>query len=281
MRSNSIALGEKSFEGNYNRIMSAGEIHITNSDVKRLYAAGEIKVTNTKIKKTRVAGEINVHESNFVNAKIAGELNMTGVCKADTLSITGVINADVLECKILKNGKLKESDCNGNIEWKGYFKAETFEIIHDFSLSFEYSFKNIISSINLKSQNEITCENFYGFHGVIAPGINAENIFLLVSENISVESLSGTRIIIKNKFIPDKLFKSLPKVNNYKQVNGRTTIMNIPIIEGDTIVVEYLKADCITGNDIIIGDLCVIDKVEYRNSIKISDKSVVNEVVKL
>ena len=85
----------------------------------------------------------------------------------------------------------------------------------------------------------------------------------------------------RNSFVPDQKWHALPKTISYKKKKGASKIIPIPVIEADFIHIEYTKANLVSGQDVIIGDLCIIERVEYRNSIKISEKSVVNEVVKL
>ena len=74
---------------------------------------------------------------------------------------------------------------------------------------------------------------------------------------------------------------TMSKVSYRKSNKTKGSIMSVTEIEGDKIEVEYIKADYVSGIDVVIGDLCIIEKVEYKNSIKISEKAVVNEIIKL
>lgn len=281
MRRNAIVLGGRSFENDYNRIMGAGEVNITNSNIKKAYLAGELNINNSSVRKLRIAGEINGKELALTKVKLIGEATLEGICKADTFSVIGELKAENLECRLLKNGKIKKGRINENITWSGYIKAVTFENFQEISLSFEYDFNNIISSALLQSEKEISCDNFYSFDGLIAPSINAENITILINDNIAVESLVGTKITVKTSFTQNKAFKTIPKMEQYRNKTNNSRIVSIPQIEGDNIFIENIKSDFISGNEVVIGDLCVIEKVEYIKNIKISDKAVVNEVIKL
>ena len=57
--------------------------------------------------------------------------------------------------------------------------------------------------------------------------------------------------------------------------------MSLTSIEGDTINIEATNAELVSGMDVIIGDLCIFERVEYSNAIRISEKAIVNEVVKI
>lgn len=281
MKKNAICIGERNFEGDYNRILSVGDVNINDSNLKKLYCVGNYNIKNSTIKKVKIVGELLVDSSTLNNATIVGNVRFDGLCKGDTISISGNANAQNLECRLLHEKKNKDGDFDKELCWEGYFKAETFECFHNLNFDFEYDFKNIISSNYITTKNEIVCENFYGLHGVSAPIINCENIFLLTKDNTNVENLVGTNITVKNTFLPDKNFNILPKLNNYHQLSGSSNIICIKEIEGDVIDVEYVNSDYVSGTDVTIGDLCVIKRVEYKNSINISQKAVVEEVVKL
>jgi hypothetical protein len=147
----------------------------------------------------------------------------------------------------------------------------------------EFEFNNIISSTLLQYDGILECERFYSFEEVQVQGVNAEFIYIKPSKKISIESLFGSEIIISNNFKSDKEFEIMSKtmsLSTYKRGNeSKNSIMSVMEIEGDKIQIEYVKADYISGIDVVIGDLCVVEKVEYKNSIKISEKAVVNEII--
>jgi hypothetical protein len=284
MRKNSISMGEKYIEGCYNRVMAAGELHITNSHIKALYIAGQTDIHHSTAGKLRGAGEIKADCVNFGNIKVAGEINLHGICKGDVMVAIGGLSAEFLECRILRNGAAnKKAKTNSrNFQWRGLLKAETFENFYSMDLSScHYEFKNIISSALLACDNEIVCENFYSFEGLHCQSINAENITLVLNDDISVKSIMGSNIRILKSFQQDKQFKSIPKSTGYKNFTSNTGIVSIQSIEGDRINIEHTRAQLVSGIDVKIGDLCVIDRVEYKNSIKISEKAVIEQVVRL
>ena len=99
-----------------------------------------------------------------------------------------------------------------------------------------------------------------------------------------ITDIRGGQIIISGRFPNDSVFKSLPKSVNtqpYKDIiNQPTSVMHINSVEADSIYAESIRADRISGEDIVIGDLCIIERVEYGKHIRISEKAIVNEVVK-
>lgn len=278
-----IALGERRIQGEYGSILGAGNLIITDSKIRSITCAGNILTNNGNIGKLNYAGNSELENTQVDYLKATGAVNFKGVCKGNVLSIRGWLSADYLECNILKNGFHRSSDKKPykNSTWKGSIKAVTFESYYSMILNFDYDFQNIISFAPFVSEEEIACENFYGFDCVRAPEINAENIFLLTTQEVSIGQLAGSSVTIQSEFIPDKLYKSLPKTVSNKKMQGLKKIIAISSIEADQVNIEYTKANQVSGHDVVIGDLCIIDRVEYGHSIHISEKAVVNEIVKV
>lgn len=282
MKHNLISLGQRTVHGNYNRVLAAGELKVQNSRIRRLSCVGMTQVTKSSLGKVRCAGEFIAEEIEFTRLNATGDLKLNGICKGDTVISTGAITAQYLESRILCNGTGgRESKRHRNSTWQGVFHAETFENYNGIYMDFEYRIKNIISYAELISGNDIEGEVFYSFSDLCAKAINADRIFILTQGEVKVDELVGEVITVMRKYQPEKRFKKLPKTRNYRHQNVKNTITNIGIIEADHVEVEYVKAERISGDDVIIGDLCMIEYVEYRHSIIISEKAIVNEVVKL
>lgn len=283
MIKNMIALGERSVQGEYGSIRAAGSLTITDSQVRKVTCAGNIRLKKSNIIKLRCTGSIDMENTEVNCLKVAGAINVKGVCKGNIIAAKGRLAADYLECTILKNGLHRKYDkkiYNDPI-WSGSIKAETFENHISMKLNFDYEFQNILSFAQIISEGEIACENFYSFHVVRAPEVNAENIFLLTTKDVSIGQLAGSRVTIKQEFRPNKLYKSLPKTIPNKKEQGGKNMLSITSIEADQVDIEYTNARRVSGQDVNIGDLCIIDRVEYKNTLQISEKSVVNEVVKV
>ena len=149
-------------------------------------------------------------------------------------------------------------------------------------LSFDYHFKNILSLAEITSGQEIQCTVLYALSGISAPSINAEEIFLRASGNVRVGEIAGTHITIDNRFRPNKSFSSLPKTQKYRKITECSSeLAHAEAISGDTIRIKNTSAQSVSGIDVEIGELCTIEEVTYKNTIKISDRAVTGKVVKL
>ena len=57
--------------------------------------------------------------------------------------------------------------------------------------------------------------------------------------------------------------------------------INIDSVEGDNIVISYANVNTVSGDKVVIGPKCNVRRVEYRESIELSQDAKVEEVVKL
>jgi hypothetical protein len=284
MRRSVISLGERTLKGTYGIVLAAGDLKVKDSKVKYLAGAGNVDAVKSTFDRIKIAGQLNAEESRMKYMSVAGDVNLLGICKGDVITVTGAISASYLDCTVLCNGtdnRGSKANRTRNHGWSGVFYAQTFENSSSMNMNFEYHFKNIINSSDLYSTKELECERFYSLANLQVEAVNADYIFLLAGEKVEVKQLTGERVTIKRSFRPDQQFKDLPKELSYQSRRAEGSITTVDVIEADQIDIEYTKSVLVCGEDVRIGDLCIVDHVEYRNSIEISKKAVVNEVVKL
>jgi hypothetical protein len=308
MRKNILAIGERTVYGDVGRLMIAGEVHVVNADVKKVYGAGELSIENSYIEKFRAAGDITANNTRFDDFKSAGDVKLTGDCLANIFASFGTVEAENLECNILKNGSdnvnvirngkqvvvnkqyhiyknSSSSSDNYLVEFKGKYKAQTFENFLPFTLTCKFEFRNILSKKLLIYDGVLECERLYSFGSLQMEGVNAERIYIKTNIDTKLESVVGTKIVISDKIYFDNEFKAVPKTTNEKDfskdIMPSKAIMEISQIEGDDIVLDNVKANSVCGINVTIGDMCIIERVEYKDKINISKKAIVNEVVKI
>ncbi len=282
MSRNIIAMGERFLQGDYGTVRAAGELKVQESTIRRLTVAGEARITKSSVRRIKLAGELVADTLEFLILGAAGSVKLQGICKGGVCTVTGSLAAEFLDCKVLCNGGgSKKAKSYGNDGWSGVFHAVTFENERGLTLDFEYRFQNMISTESLNSNHEIECENFYSLADLTAETINADRIFLLNTGDVQVGQLTGTSVKIQDSFTPDKQFRQLPKSLLYKRRKAEHNMAIVPVIEADDIDIKGTKAELVSGQKVTIGDLCIIERAEYRESIKISEKAVVNEVIKI
>lgn len=173
----------------------------------------------------------------------------------------------------------------GGSIFKGDIKAETFENLCNFKIDFKYKFKNVLSIDPLHLDGVLECEELYGFGILDMEGVNADVVYIHPHAESKLQQVMGSEITISDVFLMDQSFENIPKsadVNLYKRAAASLAgQMQLDTIEGDTITLDHVQARLVSGDNITIGDFCIIDCVEYKDTIQISPKAAVKEVIKL
>lgn len=285
MGRNILSLGGRSLAGKYGRVLVLGEVEAADSSINRLRVLGHTHIRRSHIKKLRVLGEADGRDCEFGAARIFGQADLKGVCKAGRFTVSGGLSAEYLECDKLQNcdektNKWKKNSDN-SCEWGGYFKARTFVNKHKLDIGFDFDFEKIISVAQLRSEKEIPCESFYGFCRVTAKGVNAGLILIVPYAGTEIDSLAGGEITVCRAYAPDRKLRAEVGFKRRNKIESDGSIVRVSQIEGDRVSVESVNSDLISGDDVTIGDLCIVKRVEYRKSLRISEKAVVGETVKI
>jgi len=186
-----------------------------------------------------------------------------------------------------KNENYDESKLNpnGGSIFKGCMKADTFENLCDFHMNFDYHFKNVLSIDPLHAIGVLECEELYSFGILDMEGVNADTIYIHPYAESKLQQVMGSDIRITEVFPMDETFKMLPKSADLslyiKAAVAPAGMMQIESIEGDTIILDHVQAKVVSGEHVTIGDCCIIDRVEYKGSIQVSQKAAVKEMVQI
>lgn len=282
MRRNSINIGERSYCGDYGTINSAGELHFEKSDIKRVNSAGECTFTECKIGKIRSAGEINMISSTCADFYNIGESVFKGECSGDKIVICGSVSSELTECGLLVFRKVDRSKVHmDNYSAKGYFKADVFECCEPYKLDFDYDFKTMIIAAGITSDKELVCERFIALEPFTAPSVNAADILLPSSPNLKLGSVEGERIrLLRHIDVQQELRGVVTDGKIPKKIEDTAGVARIESVEGDSITLESVYCGSVCGQNIKIGDMCVINRVECSGELEISPKAVVNEIVR-
>ncbi len=302
------------------KLTGAGDVHIENSYIADTKLAGDLIAVDSSFGTLNMAGEVKLlgnckgdtliiigkMEAESLEARILRNFSMK-----NNVKIYGDKDKDVnidinnnWDLNISKKEYKKENfnihfnlgsknkkyhysnsdQVNGSI-YKGKIIAETFENLCDFRLNFDYEFKNIISIGSLRGAGTMECEELYSFGIIDMEEINAEVIYIQPNSKSMVKRVMGSDIRITENFLMDQTFLSLPKSADnktyQKEASKTASIMEIDSIEGDDIVLDHVHGKYVSGENVVIGDYCVIDYVEYKCKIEVSPNAVVKNKVKL
>ncbi|MEG0952276.1 MAG: hypothetical protein RSE96_10150, partial [Niameybacter sp.] len=115
-----------------------------------------------------------------------------------------------------------------------------------------------------------------------------KNSGIINAEKIRIECRAGNGSCTFNEMGASKI-----SINGYTESSrpylykifgmftGGTSTINGNLVEGDDIYVENAHIKVVRGERVVIGPNCRIEKLEYHETIQISDQAEVIEVIKL
>ena len=106
--------------------------------------------------------------------------------------------------------------------------------------------------------------------------VNAGELELKLHGPSEAREIGGETITVKRE---GRLI--FPRIEKMIKTFGFNTCLISDVIEGDDIYLEYTTAKIIRGNNIELGPGCEIELIEYKNSYKQDEKSVVTKYKKM
>lgn len=100
--------------------------------------------------------------------------------------------------------------------------------------------------------------------------INADDVDIKLKGHMNVNELVGSHISVRVKEPSITIFS----------VQVKPSVLVARLIEADEIFLEHTEADVVSGSVVQIGKGCRIGRVEYRESLKVSNEAIVNQIVK-
>jgi cytoskeletal protein CcmA (bactofilin family) len=213
-----------------------------------------------------------------INGKgtVNGQVDCTLLECNGTGSITGDVKSE--KVKISGNGKITGNVLSQKLIIEGRASilgdAQTTNMI----IQGKATINGHVKGEELKVQGSITigkdCEvEIFKSEGQFSIGglLSADDIYIEIFGECKANEIGGKTIRVKQKSsILLSLIKTIRAVN-----------LVTDLIEGDHIELENTKAKIVRGNNIIIGENCEIDLVEYKETYQLDKNGRVKESVKL
>ncbi|SFI78226.1 MULTISPECIES: cytoplasmic protein [unclassified Bacillus (in: firmicutes)] len=211
-------------------------------------------------KNVKIRGEGTILDDIDCDAfKTYGASEVQGNVKAHMVTVFG-------ETKIRGDLHSENVKVNGNLEVSGPAEVKRTKVRGMFDIGENFTGEEIDITGGINVKGNLEAEDFTlngGF--TITDMLNAGNINIILRyEHSNVKEIGGEKITVQKK----SSFFPFSKHGGYLHAN---------IIEGDEIYLEYTKADVVRGNNVTIGPECEIGVVEYHESYKNADQSIVKE----
>jgi len=240
-------------------------------------------------KDLNISGYMRVDGGIYDSVKINGSADLNSALQCNDLKVNGTANisGSVNSDYIKVNGRIYVRDSveageymtNGKSEIEGSMKADYIKV--DGSLEV----KRNIEAGKIKVNGEI----------LAGEGLNAEEMdingrininSLLNADRLKFElywrsyagEIGGEHIVIKKGDLMgfDKFLKFVFSAFGYKESS-----LNAGIIEGDDIYLEATQAKIVRGKNVVIGEGCSIELVEYKDTFRQQNGGYVKESKKI
>lgn len=259
--------------GSYYNVNISGGGNVT-GDVEcselKISGVGNIK-GNVTAENARISGSANVKGSLTVSDEIvvSGAGDIDGDVKARYIKTSGA-------CKIKGNLDAEELVVSGTTTVGGNAEARKVKISGSTNVHGNLRGEEVEIKGAADIGGDLECESFSANGGFKIGGLlNAGEIDIKIFYKSSVNEIGGEKITIakSNGFAEiGRFIKNLFNIKEY---------LVTQCIEGDDIYIENTVAKVVRGNNVTIGPDCDIDLVEYRNELKVSSESRVNNQQKI
>jgi cytoskeletal protein CcmA (bactofilin family) len=153
----------------------------------------------------------------------------------------------------------------GDITVDGEWSGEEMKLLGQLTVRGGVRGRIVNVTGNLEARDYVEAEQLKIKGAITIDGlINAEHADIRLYGPCRVKEIGGRRIDIRRS--------SWMSVKNWIKSQMHTEL-NVSVIEGDDIYLEYTKADVVRGNRIHIGKGCVIGRVEYRQSLHVASSA--------
>lgn len=187
--------------------------------------------------------------------RVTGSVSITGSVKSDNVVITGNVdsNGDVRsQMLMIRGGITTEGGIIGeDIKLKGYV-----------------TIKKNCESERFKADGQLLIDGLLNADEVIIKAYGQSRVSEIGGDKITVGKGSNSSVaqMIKFLFMPS---------------NFHNGTLDADSIEGDEIRLAHTRAKAVRGTNVVIGDGCEIDLVEYKGTLRIHGRSSVKEKKKI
>ena len=246
-------------------------------------------MTSTANGNLRVIGDNSASGGRYNSAKLVGDAVINGDLDCAEFKSVG-------KARIDGSVKTKNAKIVGSLSVKGSFESEEATITGNLETSGDIKSRSLVSRGGIETKGKIAAEEirFVGYCTIrksceaetfrsegplnIAGMLNADEINIGIHSRCRIGEIGGGKIHIRRgrySKIGD-LIKSLFTPNDFFM--GKLVTESI---EGDEIRIENTKSKIVRGKNVVLGDGCEIDLLEYTEECRVSSKSVVKEKKKI
>jgi cytoskeletal protein CcmA (bactofilin family) len=219
----------------------------------------------TMLSNLNVTGNTTSGGGSFLNIKVTGECHFNGAVECRRMNLTGNVRVD----GDLRMEKLKAT---GELVVAGILEGQSLRGTGEVKAT-SARMEQLDFSGNLVVGGDCEAERLQISGAAEVEGLlSADRLEINLFGPCSAREVGGGTIVIKRS----KAGKLLNLIKGTQNV-----IFTAGLIEGDAIELHSTLADTVRGGTVIIGPDCVIQTVEYRDTLEIHKNATVKHQVKI
>jgi cytoskeletal protein CcmA (bactofilin family) len=242
--------------GLYNQVKVNGSAHLTGDVECKLFTCNGSSHVEGSLKAEKV--------------KINGSTDVDGDMDTKEITING--SSDIggnLQCEEMK--------IQGSSSVKGSLKGKEIIVRGTASIKGNVSGEEVEIRGQIKVDGDCEAESFNVRGNFKIKGLlNAGDIDIELLRHCEAQEIGGEKISVK-RTRESSGFKKLLKFFIGKTADQLTA----DVIEGDHIYLEYTQAKVVRGNTVEIGPGCILDRIEYKQSLELDENATVGSHQKI
>ncbi len=236
------------------------------------------------------SGQIAAGEYDRVRTSGSGRLN--GFVRCSSFHSSGSVNGEEIECK-------NAFVTSGSSRFSKSVRAESLSTSGSFACGGDITVKKgmgcsgssesggnikcgtLIASGSLSARGDIEAETVKIDGKVKCDGLlNAEEITIKFKSGSKIRNIGGSKIVIYGHSNPEKRVR-LPLLSSLMKKGGGDSLCVEESIEGDSIALEGVAAQRVSGRVVAIGEGCEIEMVQYSETLEVSPDAKVGRTEKI
>lgn len=204
-------------------------------------------MAQTELQSIKIMGDGSASGGEYEVIKVTGQGTITGESSAQKVRVIG-------DCTLKGNSSVEHLlHLTGKVCIDGSLKGDFIKGTGELSVTNSIQANDLQMRGFVRSSGNVELESMdlkggFEIDGLLNVGDLSVNLQVAASK---VNEIGGEAITIKSKSLFNKPYS-----------------LNVQVIEGDSIYLEYTHAKVVRGNHVHIGPGCQIERVEYRSSIK-------------
>ncbi len=237
-----------------------------------------------KKRNASISGSGLIAGGEYGSVRISGSGRADGDIKAESMHVSGgahLQGVDAGELHVSGSCKIEGNIACGDAHISGSCKVDGDADVQKLQTSGSFNVSGELRGSEGRVSGSVTVERGVEFEEMRISGgahinglLNAERLFISIGGNSEIGAIGGSDIEIKRGEIRSGLMSALFG-------NRRYGTVKCALIEGTNVALENTVCEVVRGKNVVIGYGCEIDKVEYTDTLEVSDDAEVREGVKV